>query len=179
MEKWRDIPNYEGFYQVSNQGNVRSLNRMVKQNRRTDGKQLKKGKVLSPAIDKYGYSSCALSKHNKLKSIRVHRLVAFAWLDNPNNWNEVNHKDGNKQNNNVDNLEWSTRSLNIRHAIDTGLLKYNKGDKHHQSKLTNEQVEELRITYDCAKPLKYYANKYGMSISAMSKIIRNETYKNS
>lgn len=177
MEKWKDIPNYEGFYQASNQGNVRSLDRIVKQSKRTKGKQLKRGRVLRPAISRLGYVICALSRDNKLRSFPVHRLVAFCWLDNPNNWNEVNHKDGNKQNNNAENLEWSTRALNLRHAIDTGLMKYNYGDKHHHSKMTNEQVRALRISYDCSKPLKYYAKKYGMAISSISKIIKNETYK--
>jgi hypothetical protein len=109
-EIWKDILGYEGFYQVSNLGRVRSVDRIVK------GKfgsiQHKKGVMLAPAINTAGYYSVALTKNAKGKAFRVHRLVAEAFIPNPSNYPIINHKDENKLNNNVNNLEWCTYSYN-------------------------------------------------------------------
>lgn len=94
-EVWRDIPNYEGLYQVSTLGNVKSLNY------NHTGKE----KIMKQSKDKYEYLKIRLCKENKVKNFRVHRLVALAFLENPNNLPCVNHKDENKQNNHVNNLE--------------------------------------------------------------------------
>ena len=102
MEKWKDVVGYEGKYEVSNLGRVRSLNYL-----RTG-----KAKLLKQQVDKYGYKRMRLYKDGKAKSLLVHRLVAMAFLPNPNNLPMVNHKDENKTNNNVDNLEWCTASYN-------------------------------------------------------------------
>ena len=107
-EVWKDVVGYEGLYQVSNLGRVRSLDRKTK-NR--NGLITKRGRILSPFI--YGgYYCIGLSvlgcKHNK----KIHRLVAESFLPNPNNYPIINHKDENKLNNNADNLEWCTYSYN-------------------------------------------------------------------
>lgn len=104
MEKWRDIPGYEGLYKVSNRGRVRK------------GERLK-----TPRVDHGGYLTVCLFKHSKQKHMKVHRLVALAFIPNPENKKTVNHKDGNKANNCVYNLEWATQSENIIHANKTGL----------------------------------------------------------
>ena len=105
QEIWRKIngfPNYE----VSNLGNVRNK---------------KTGRVLRPSKDGCGYSQVILCKDGKGNQFKVHRLVATAFIPNPKNKKEVNHIDGNKSNNYVDNLEWNTHSENQQHSIKTGL----------------------------------------------------------
>lgn len=115
MEQWRNIIGYEYKYQISDYGNVRSLNRMSFDNRQLKGKQMKLNK------SKSGYLIIELSNENVRKTFNVHRLVAIHFLENPNNYPQVNHKDGDKSNNNYHNLEWVNNSMNIKHAIETGL----------------------------------------------------------
>lgn len=111
--KWKDIVGYENEYQINQFGEIRTLN---------DSPKLKKYDVLKPQISKRnGYVYQMLYKNGKEKLLRVHRLVAMAFLPNPNNLPQVNHKDGNKQNNSVDNLEWCEQSDNMKHAYKNGL----------------------------------------------------------
>lgn len=170
MEEWRDIKEiYNGFYQVSNYGRVRSTDRAVKQ--RGDMIQIKKGKILSPTINRYGYCICALSINNKLRTHHIHRLVALTWLDPPTEGNhEVNHIDGNKQNNNAANLEWSNRSANINHAIRTGLLKFKFGECRYNSKVSD--LDRIKIMESRIKgvTLLELSKQYGVSIATISKI---------
>jgi len=106
LEIWRDIKNYEGIYEVSNLGRIKSISRngTIKENR-----ILKPNKVM-------GYSQVGLQKYGTRKYKKIHRLVAEAFIPNPENKKEVNHKDGNKTNNCVDNLEWVTTSENQLHS---------------------------------------------------------------
>lgn len=107
-EEWKDIKDYEGLYQVSSLGNVRSL-------------YYNKERILADRFNKTGYLSVILSKKGKYKSFKVHRLVAQAFIPNLDNKPQVNHIDGNKKNNNVNNLEWVTIKENINHSWRTGL----------------------------------------------------------
>lgn len=109
-EFWKDIEGYEGLYQVSNFGRVKSLERLVKSN--NNNYRIVKEKILKQNQDKDGYRIISLNKNNKGKSYRLHRLVAEAFIPNPNNYLVVNHKDENKENNYVDNLEWCTIHYN-------------------------------------------------------------------
>jgi hypothetical protein len=147
MEKeiWRDIAGYEGYYQVSNFGRVRSLDKMQNYN---GSARLHKGKILKPNNDGRGYLIVDLSKNNRSVTRTIHRLVAMAFLDNPNNLPQVNHKDEVKTNNFVfvnedgtvdydkSNLEWCTVSYNVNYgnaAVERGLKQRNDRNK---SKLT-------------------------------------------
>lgn len=126
MEQWRDIDGFEGMYQVSDLGRVRSLERTVKMVRY--GKEYDmhhKGRILKTIVMKDGYESIQIFKDSKHHTYKVHRLVAKAFLPNPDNLPEVNHKDGNKCNNTSENLEWCTRGHNIRHAFKNGLIDKN------------------------------------------------------
>lgn len=111
-EIWKDIPDYEGLYQVSNLGRVKSLPR-----------KHCKGYILKQRDNGYGYLTVGLHTINTYKQIKVHRLVAKAFIENKNNDNCVNHIDGNKHNNTVQNLEWCDRNYNMKHAYRIGLLK--------------------------------------------------------
>lgn len=106
MEIWKAIEGYEGLYEISNYGRVKSLDRIGH-----GGRKLK-GRILKKAKNKDGYFVVDLDSHGKRKQFRVHRLVATAFIPNPNNYPCVNHKDENKLNNNVDNLEWCTIKYN-------------------------------------------------------------------
>ena len=114
-EVWKDIKGYEGLYQVSNLGGIRSLNKFV--NTKGKSKRLIKGKTLTPFCDKNGYLLVNLyDKDNKVKQFRTHRLIAETFIPNPNNLPEVNHIDENKQNNCIENLEWCTTRYNCNYG---------------------------------------------------------------
>lgn len=114
MEIWKDVDGYEGLYKVSNLGNVMSCERYVKTC--GGGKRLVSESVLKPFMCPGGYLEINLWKNNKMKTTMIHRLVAKAFLENPNNFPEVNHKDENKKNNCVDNLEWCTPKYNANYG---------------------------------------------------------------
>ena len=123
-EIWKNIEEYENYYQVSNYGKVKSLKRIII---RSDNKPyLQKEQLLKPGKTKKGYLQVVLTKEFKTKPCRVHRLVAQAFIPNPNNLPQVNHIDGNKENNNVSNLEWVSNYDNMQHSIKTGLRDIKK-----------------------------------------------------
>ncbi len=165
-EIWRDIAGFNGDYQESNYGRTKSF---------------KRGnvKILKPSVSRNGYLYINLKSNGVHKRYLVHRLVAILFIPNPDNKPQVNHIDGNKQNNRVNNLEWVTSSENITHAYECGLQKY--GEQHHKSKLTIENVRFIRNVYVKgdkefgARPL---ARRFGVSQPAILSIINGETYKN-
>lgn len=112
IEIWKPVVGYEGFYEVSNFGRVRSIDRYVSHSRNPNYKVLKKGKLLSEKDNGHGYKAVHLTVNNITKDKYVHRLVAQAFLQNPNDLPEVNHKDENPANNCLDNLEWCTSQYN-------------------------------------------------------------------
>ena len=124
MEKWKDIVGYEGCYQVSNYGRVRSGRRVNSYGRVVPAKLRKQ------TINKNGYAYVGLSKHGLRKNMTVHRLVAFAFVDNPKGYSTVNHKDENKLNNNSSNLEWMPLAENLRYGTHDARAMKNKPDMH-------------------------------------------------
>ena len=130
-EVWKDVKGYEGKYQVSNLGNVKSL---------LDKQLNKREMILKPSLSHKGYLKVFLSKDSKKSSKTIHRLVAEAFIPNLENKKTVNHIDGNKANNRVDNLEWLSNSENQKHAWRLGLKQGLKGEKNpmYGKKLPNE-----------------------------------------
>lgn len=110
-EVWKDIIHYEGMYQVSNLGRVRAVDRIVDSAPEV-GSRIAYGHILSITMNERGYMKVTLYKHNKGKQEYIHRLVAMAFIPNPENLPQVNHKDENKSNNEVSNLEWCSCSYN-------------------------------------------------------------------
>jgi len=127
-EIWKDVKGYEGLYKVSNLGHIKNS----------------KGKLLKPTLRSNGYLVKNLNKDGVKTQYKMHRIVCGAFIENPENKPDVNHIDGNKQNNKLTNLEWCNRSENMIHAVQTGLLK---GKKRPNVKLTNEQVAYIRKNY--------------------------------
>lgn len=126
MIEWRDIEGYEGLYQVSNTGLVKSLDRIVSQ---SGYERLMKGRIMKPNNNTSGYLSVQLS-NRKHKRFLIHRLVMIAFVGLNNTKTDVNHKDGNKHNNSLDNLEWVTKKENIDHMIKSGLSGHHKISKN-------------------------------------------------
>lgn len=127
-EIWKDIKDYEMLYQISNLGNVKSLH-------------CNKEKIMKLTIrsKNYPYYFVGLLKNGKRKYFAVHRLVAQAFVNNPNNYNQVDHLDGNKLNNNANNLEWVTPKENTNRAWQKGLAKYTDERKQKLSKIAKEK----------------------------------------
>lgn len=176
MENWKTVLGYEGYYEVSDMGRVRSLDRIV--NSRPGVKQKLKGrmKIQKRSLEKY--FSVTLSMESKTKHKNVHRLVANAFIPNPHNKPCINHKDGNGFNNKVENLEWCTHHENTVHAYKTNLfpVDQNSGQKNGRSKLTNEEALTIRESYknfDGTPEHKYkeLAKAFGVSRTTIRRIV--------
>lgn len=113
MEEWKDIIGYEGYYEVSTSGLIRSVDRLVKNGH---AEYIRKGHVLTPSLSNSGYLQVRLSIRQEIKPFYVHRLVAEAHIKNPNNLPQINHKDEDKTNNKVENLEWCSRKYNMNYG---------------------------------------------------------------
>lgn len=130
MGIWKDIKQYEGYYQISNCGKVKSLKRKFKNQR-----------ILKPGIPKNGYLFVCLCKNSNYSRFNIHRLVLETFVPNPENKPYCNHKDGNKHNNHIDNLEWVTNKENIQHAWRTGLIKPFHDFSKKERKRRSEQIK--------------------------------------
>lgn len=173
MEFWKECEDHKG-YLVSNLGRVYSVKRTIT---RSDGRKKTIGdKILAQFVSHRGYLITRMDK----KTLSVHRLVAKAFKDNPNNFSEVNHIDGNKTNNHVDNLEWVSRSENMKHAAKNDLLKKVdvKGTKNAMSKLNEAKVIEIRKLYKTGKySMHELGNKYRVRWTTIQKVINRENWK--
>ena len=121
-----------GFIKLAICGRIKNLARYVKT--KGNSKRLIKERIINPFVSKYGYLIVGLSKNGEEKKYPVHRLVAEAFIPNPENKPEVNHKFGIKLDNRASQLEWNTRSENEQHAYNTGLIKLRCGERHQNSK---------------------------------------------
>ena len=161
-EIWRLIEGYDAYH-VSNFGRVKSFYNC-------------KIKILKPALNS-GYLAVALYKDGKQKFFKIHRLVASAFLSNPEGKPQVNHKDGHTMNCFAGNLEWATEEENIQHAFDTGLNKNAQGEECYNAKFTNEQIVYIRENPE-RLTLKQLGEKFGVAPTVISLIQRGKSYKN-
>lgn len=180
-EIWKDIVGYEGLYQISNLGNVKSLNKTVNTNNQYNRKSKRKlkCKILKQRILRE-YYCVGLTKNNKQKTKLIHRLVAETFLDNSNNYPVVNHKDGNKLNNNVNNLEFVTYKENSLHSIyvlNNKLPPVHKKENNHFSKHSEKEINELRKKRNLGYTLKQLSIEYGYTISHISNICKYKSWK--
>lgn len=157
---WKDIPGYEGIYQISNYGEVKSLNYH----------NTSKERILKPAKDKKGYLRCALSKQNKLVTFKIHRLVASVFIPNPLNLPMVNHIDCKKTNNHVSNLEWCDNSYNQKHAWESGIRHPFNNRKLYKFK--SFILESLND----GKPKTWIAKQCNVALSSLYRFIHKSGY---
>lgn len=171
-EEWRDVVGFEGFYQVSSLGRVRSLDRYV------DGKMvngrilrsLKRGRILTQKIDRYGYPCVVLCKSGDRFDITAHRLVAIAFVHGNFEGAQVNHIDGVKTNNIPSNLEFCTSRENTVHAFAIGLQKGRKGIAHHAAVLTEDDVRQIKVMLSEGISQSVIAARFGVNSRHISRI---------
>jgi hypothetical protein len=166
QEIWKEVHGYEGIYEVSNIGNIRSL-------------KFNKIKDIRPGLNTSGYFIVALCKNNNQITKKLHRLIAKSFIDNPENKPCINHKDGNKINNNISNLEWCTFSENNQHAYDIGLkkgttyLKGKFGKDHHLSMAIIQLSKDNEILNEFGS-IREAQRKTGILKSGISRVCRME-----
>lgn len=175
-EVWKDVPGYEGLYKVSNLGNVMSF--------QTDGLFGKNntGRLMTQHPDKCGYMYVELrSKPKKREKTSVHRLVAKAFIPNPDNLPQVNHKDEIRDHNNAENLEWCSVLYNQRygHRRERSSIS-STGEKNARAILTEQDVLEIRQTYipgDKICGIRGLSEKYGVAYVTIQKVVQGRIWK--
>lgn len=179
-EEWRDIHGYENLYKVSNLGRVRSLDRIIlKGNGHLNScETLYAGKILSQQLGN-GYLHVNLcDRDHKSKVLKVHRLVAIAFIPNPERKLYVNHIDNIRTNNNYNNLEWCTTSENGKHAVKVGVLKTGKGENANRAKINWETVNDIRTSFcNKTKTVTELSKLYEISESQVRRIIKFQRWK--
>jgi hypothetical protein len=173
VEIWKPVTFFDlqDYYEVSNKGRVRSLDRV------TNNRPFK-GRVLKKEQNRGGYLTCRASMDGRTYAVAPHRAVATEFLKNEQNYPEVNHKDGNKLNNSADNLEWCTRSYNVTHSYTNKLLIPLFGSKNHKSKLTEDIVRQI-ISEKAAGTFKMkdWRKRLNVQSNTINKIFRGEAWK--
>jgi hypothetical protein len=162
-EIWKDIEGYEGLYQVSNLGRVKSFKR-------------KNIKIMKSSVDFNGYSHVNLYKNDTKRGFKVHRLVCFAFLPYLIEKPQVNHINGIKTDNRLKNLEWCDQSHNQQHAYDTGLKIGRIGEKNGRSKLTKEQVYEIKYNSKYLE-VNQLSKFYNVTKTMIRFIIKGKSWK--
>lgn len=170
---WRPVKGFEDRYEVNEAGVVRSLGWIDTRGIRREPQ------VMKPHLWKMGYYGLVLSGREKKVARYVHRLVAEAFIPNPHGKPFTNHKDGNKTNNHLSNLEWCTHAENVRHAHLIGLIPpspIGPGEKSPSAKLTEEKVLEIRRRLATGAQHQELADEYGVAKGTIGFIARRETW---
>ena len=163
-EIWKPIKGFQDIYEASNLGRIRSKDHLINGN--NNNKVLKKGKILKNQLSIKGYLQVSLMTQPKIKyNTGVHRLVALAFIPNPNHYPQVNHKNGIKTDNRVENLEWCSASENVTHAVKNRLIK---------TKLTDEQAKEI---FNSQLSQRKLAKLFNITSSIVWRIKNKKAYK--
>jgi hypothetical protein len=163
MEIWKDIKDYEGLYAISNLGRV---------------KNLKYNRLIFGNIDFAGYRVFGLYKNGVQTKKKLHRLMAITFLNNPNNYEQINHINGNKDDNRLTNLEWCDHTHNMKHAYQIGLNSPQFGELSGRSKLKEGDVSNIRNDYENGiNSPTLLGLKYNISEAQIRRIVKRENWK--
>lgn len=168
MENWKPISGYEGIYEVSDLGHIKRIKPEA---------STYVGKILAGGLDEDGYRVLLLYKNGKRRMFKAHRLVAQAFVPNPSNLPQVNHKNTNKIDNRAGNLEWCSCKYNINHAVDSGVWNAAKGSNHGNSKLKEDQVIEIRAQLARGVSCETLGKLFGVSPATVHDIHKNRTWQ--
>jgi len=176
MEIWKKIEKFNNEYEISNRGRIRSVDAILI---RSNGRpHRRRPKILKPDTKHNGYAKGAVCVNKKMKPYQIHRLVAEAFIENPKNKETVNHINGIKDDNRVENLEWATRKEQAIHARDMGLTTIMRGSDIGNSILKEHQVIEIREKF---KPRIYtrkmLAEEYGVKECTIKDILQRRSWK--
>lgn len=168
MEQWKSVKDYEGYYEVSTDGRVRSMNRVTPTGLRHNTTMVKKGKILKLALKRNGYLAFTATIESKAQTKSVHRVLAEAFIPNPENKPETNHINAIRTDNRVENLEWVTHKENMEHASKIG----------NKDNLAGKQIQcvETKMIFRSSRQAAQWLNancfQYSKNIEGMSRNIR-------
>ena len=162
MEIWKPIPSYEGFYEASTQGRIRSLPRKTPHPRNKSMTLLRPGRILKSELDKYGYPVVTLSKDNKQRTYKVHRLVAMTYVDNPNNLPQIDHINSRRYDNRPENLRWCTTQQNTAW----------RDEKMGRIMICKETRRRFRSSYEAAMWLIHSRKTTSTSYKSVARSVR-------
>jgi len=167
-EQWQPIKGYEGRYEVSDHGNVKSLCHSSS------------GRLRKSFLGLGGYNAVQIYRNGVPKGFYIHRLVAQAFLPNPEGKPQVNHKNGVKTDNRIENIEWCTNSENRQHAYDVGLQAKRPGEINGNASLSSYQVKRLRLLHECSPRLTLndLARAFSVDRSTIHLILKRKTWQN-
>lgn len=171
---WKTAVGYDGIYNISNNGDLKSLKRILVCK---NGLWRLPERMMTPQLSREGYLCCLLTDvFKKKKTVKLHRLVAIAFIPNPENKEFVNHINGIKTDNRVDNLEWVTKSENTIHAYKLGLMNVPLGENNYQTTLTSKEVLEIRAIGKTMRGVDV-AKKYNVGKHVICNILSRKTWK--
>jgi hypothetical protein len=169
----KDIKGFEGLYAITEDGRVWSYPRKENNKRRIFYLH---GRFRKPQVNTAGYFHVALIKNGRTKVALLHRLIAAAFIPNPKRLREVNHKNGKKRDNRIQNLEWCNHRQNCRHASEAGLMP--RGTQNSKAKLTDANVIEIRFLFSQGNTnCTHLGQKFGVTASAVRRLVRRVTWK--
>ena len=170
-ERWRSVPDWEDVYEVSDRGDPT--------HRCAQRRALAPGRITTGSATRQGYRQAFLSYHGEWHSALLHRLVLAAFAGPCPDGYEVNHKNGDKADNRLLNLEYITPSANTKHAAETGLHVYAQGDAHHRTRYPDALVEEWRRRYAGRESADAIARAYGLDRSRVWEIVTGKRRRHS
>ncbi len=181
-EVFKDIVGYEGIYQISNLGNVKSLERTCLVRRKSNSIRLVKERILKPSKNTGGYLQVMLysnngATHSKGNWHLLHRLIAIAFITNPKNKREVNHVNGTKADNRLENLEWATPKENSQHAYINKMKLPLMGETNGNSILTGSKVLDIKNRLKNGESIHFLSTCYSVSASTISHIKTGRSWK--